>query len=618
MTPTTTDTSGMPTESPRGWVRRFVVYTIVLFASWNFNLLALPSDMVMGNQKPRARYLGAESDLVLHRVALPPETHPLHPMLYQVQPPHGVMRVYRSQFGIQAVALAAVKNRTGIGNKTFITLAAAAFALLAAVTLAAVFAAAHRWLGPPVGDVACALGAATSILVVFAPSLYWAPFLMLGPFALAWCLYPSAATPLRKVALLAAVGGAVGLKALAGYEYITVVILAPVAAAWFHQHRAGASLLRRFGAAAGLVSVGLMGFAAALALHVAQIRAVFHEDGVAAIRERATMRTSGPLGVEGPRDRRPGESEASFATRCFLMYFDKRAVCLPAVFRHPREDVSLRWVTLGVLGFAALAWAGRRRLTRDDGALAGAALIGLVAGASWQMAAINHMCVHRHMGTIMYAVSFLPVAYVLAGYAVKLAAERAGASRWVGPALLTAVVGLMGFNAVDAVWERKLERTDQAAADAAVTARLATGGTFGHPSATGCWDATQRVTEFSDYYLADAGLLGTGASVGVASDPGGLILHGWAIGDWGETPLPDGWAFDRPTGRVVVVCGGEVVKCKVSRFNRPDVDLFAQKGEPLCGFRIVVPSTGLRPGAPVRLFVVSEVDPTRITEVPPR
>jgi len=175
----------------------------------------------------------------------------------------------------------------------------------------------------------------------------------------------------------------------------------------------------------------------------------------------------------------------------------------------------------------------------------------------------------------------------------------------------------MAFNAVTAVRERGAERLDQAKAEEVVAARLAAGGAFGHPSATGSWDAVWPVTHFSDYYLADAGLLGTGASVGAASDPGGRILEGWAVGDWGDTPLPDGWAFDRPTGRVVVVCGGEVVRCKVTRFSRSDVDAFVRKWEPLCGFRVVVPSAGLRPGVPLRLFVVSEADPQRVTELPP-
>jgi hypothetical protein len=602
------------TPSDRGWAWRLAIYSAILFASWNFNLLALPCDMVLGDDRPRARYLGPESYLALHRVALPPETHPLHPMLFQSGPPPAPHTVYKSQFGIQGVALAAVKNWTGIGNKTFITLAPVAFALLTAVTLAAVFAAAHRWLGPPVGDVACALGAATSVLVVFAPSLYWAPFLMLGPFALAWCLYPSATTPLRKAALFVAVGGAVGLKALAGYEYITVVILVPVAAAWFHQHRAGASLLRRFGAAAGLVSVGLMGFAAAMALHVAQIRAVFDEDGVAIIKYKATFRTSAPLGLEGPRDRRPGEPAVDYAIRCFLMYFDKRAVSIPAVLRHPREDVSLRWVTVGVLGFAALAWAGRRRLPRDDGALAGAALIGLAAACSWQVLAVNHMCVHRHLNLIVYGVSFLPLAYLVAGSAAKAAAERAGVTRWFGPVALGAVVALMGYNAADVLQERARARTCQATADAAVLDRIAAGGPISDPAAQAGLDTTQRIAEFSDYFLAEAGLLGAGASVGAATDPDGLILHGWMVGDFGDVPLPRGWPTDRPTARVVVVCDGVAVRCKVGRFNRPDVDAYVRRPEPGAGFRVVIPSEAVRPGVPLRVFVVSDVDPSRITE----
>src|SRR5262245_49537261 len=125
----------------RWWRVRFALYAAVLFASWNFNLLALPSDMVLGNDRPRARYLGPECGLVLHRLDLPPETHPLHPMLFQSGPSASVeLTTYKAQFGIQGVALAVVKKWTGVGNKTLVTFAPAAFALLTALTLAAVFA----------------------------------------------------------------------------------------------------------------------------------------------------------------------------------------------------------------------------------------------------------------------------------------------------------------------------------------------------------------------------------------------------------------------------------------------------------------------------------------------
>jgi hypothetical protein len=83
-------------------------------------------------------------------------------------------------------------------------------------------------------------------------------------------------------------------------------------------------------------------------------------------------------------------------------------------------------------------------------------------------------------------------------------------------------------------------------------------------------------------------------------------------------PLPPGWPPDRPTARLVVVSGGVAVRCRVDRYTRPDVDAFAKKPEPGAGFRVVVPSAAVRPGVPVRLFIVSELDPARITEFPPR
>src|SRR5438874_855580 len=78
------------------------------------------------------------------------------------------------------------------------------------------------------------------VLLPFAPSLYLGTVLHLAPFALAWCLYPRAATPRQQTRLVLGVGVLVGVKALCGYEYVTTVALAPLAAAWFHQHRAAA------------------------------------------------------------------------------------------------------------------------------------------------------------------------------------------------------------------------------------------------------------------------------------------------------------------------------------------------------------------------------------------
>jgi hypothetical protein len=62
-----------------------------------------------------------------------------------------------------------------------------------------------------------------------------------------------------------------------------------------------------------------------------------------------------------------------------------------------------------------------------------------------------------------------------------------------------------------------------------------------------------------------------------------------------------------------------VVPCYATRWRRPDIDGLIGRPTPGIGFRVVVPAAALAGGGRVRVFVVSEVDPTRVTElvVPP-
>ncbi|HUR52714.1 MAG TPA: hypothetical protein VMZ71_01190, partial [Gemmataceae bacterium] len=265
---------------------RLVIYTGLLFASWYFNGNGIPDGQAWGRTEPRTGYLGSESHLVLGRLARP-DAGPLHPLCERL--PDGSFQDYRSQFGLTGVALAPLRSASGVEPAAF----AAVFALLTALVMAAVFAVAHRVLGPPTGDVACAYAVSVPIFLSFAPSLYWATFLLLAPFAAVWCLLPRAASGSRRAGLLGLVTVLVAAKSLCGYEYITTVILAPVAAAWFHQHRKAEPVRARVLFAGGLCVAGVAGFALAVVIHAAQLRAVFGEDGFAVIRERAAARTTG-------------------------------------------------------------------------------------------------------------------------------------------------------------------------------------------------------------------------------------------------------------------------------------------------------------------------------------
>lgn len=595
-------TTALPARRPP--LGRLVVYTLLLFAGWNHNLLGIPDRVFWSRAEPRTGYLGSDSHLVVRRLA-----HPELPAFYPLAgaAPDGGVVPYSSQVGLTGLGLAAVRDLTGASAASVAVAGGAAFAFLTALVVAAVLVTAQRWLGPPTGDVACVLAASTPVFLAFAPSLYWVPWLMLAPFAVVWCFFPRANTPARRALLFGAVGAAVLARALCGYEYITTVVLAPVAAAWFHQTRAGDSLPRRIGVAAGLVAVGLLGFAAAMALHAGQQAAVLGEDGIAVIRARAVGRTLGDPQAEVAVAGAAVVSTTSrlrFAVENFLAYFDQRAVSVAGGFGRVRVDVPLKWVVGAVLAFAAATALTRRRLPREATPLAGAGLLGLGAGVSWQVLAVNHMCVHRHLNLIVFAVPFLPLAYVTAGYALRLVIGEYFAGKF-GAAVLAATAVVMGVNGVTDARRRTAEEAEQRAAEVAVAARL--GGAIPTVGAElgGNVDTVRPARAVPAEVLLDYGLLDL--TTAEPTDPGAVVLTGWALGDCRVTA--------RPTTRVVVACGGSVIPCPVLRFRRPDIESMIGRPVPGTGFVAVVPSAAAARGAPVRVFVVSSAGPERMAEI---
>src|SRR5205823_11547437 len=103
------------------------------------------------------------------------------------------------------------------------------------------FTSVSRSYGMVCGGCGVLLTALSPILLRFAPSLYWASFLAFAPFVAAWVAEPYIVR--RRwgaAARLAMIFGLVLVKALCGYEYITAVILSPLAAIACQRVRAGA------------------------------------------------------------------------------------------------------------------------------------------------------------------------------------------------------------------------------------------------------------------------------------------------------------------------------------------------------------------------------------------
>ncbi len=598
-TPPALSAEGSP---PRPVGVRFVVYSLLLFASWNHNLLGIPDGVYWSRSEPRIGYLGSESHLVVCRLAHL-DLHPFYPLAGQT--PDGGFVPYPSQVGLTGIGLSTAKSLTGAPASLFAELAGALFALLTASVVGAVLATAHRWLGPPTGDVACTILASVPVFLPFATSLYWVPWLLLAPFAVVWFFYPWANTPRRRALVVGGVGLAVLAKSLCGYEYITAVILAPVAAAWFHQHRAAESMFRRVRVAGVLIGVGLLGFALAMALHVGQQGVVLGQDGIEVIRNRAVTRTTGnPEGEARLGGTWEGESRMSFAIKCFLEYFDQRAVSVAGGFGRVRKDIPLKGVIAGAVVFALATALARRRWPREAGALGGAVILGLGASVSWQVLAVNHMCVHLHLNLIVFCVPFLLLASIAAGYMVRLTVGL-NLGNCCGRILLVVVATVMAVNGWTDFRRRVAESADQAAAEAAVAARLGEPIPGPGDGLGGAVDSIKVAVAVPPTLLIEYGLIDP--TTGNPVDPGALVVTGWALGDTRITASP--------TTRVVVACGNAVVSCRVLRFRRPDIEQLLNRPVAGTGYVAVIPSSALRPGEPVRVFVVPTADPTRAAEL---
>jgi hypothetical protein len=593
---------------------RLVVYTAVLFASFHANALGVRSGLLWYQTEPRSGYQGMDSALVLARLRVTADGgHPLHPLADERTPDR--VEPYLSQFGLQGVALSGLMCGLDAPPGPFARAAAAGFALLTALTLAAFLAAVSRDLGPTTADVAAALTAAAPVFVQFAPSLYWVTFLLLAPFVATWVLYPWASgSRRRKVTFLALLGLLVTAKALCGYEYITTTVLAPLAAVWFHQHRAAVPLRSRARWAVGVVGIGLAGFGAALGLHAAQLWVVLGTDPVATITGRARFQTA----ADGGRQHLVRTFErtwldalpdrVAYPANCFADYFLQPAVSAPAVWTRGPAELSLGWAVLGVCGCATAAVAIRRRDTRTTTALFGAAALGLGAAVSWQVTAVTHMCVHEHLNLIVFGMAFLPTAAVLCGWGVAAGADRVRCGRVIGPGLLGLLAATAAVTAVRADARSAAEPGEQVRAERAVGEYLRTGEKCHPRGVTG--SVYRFATEYQLHYDERVEIGRTDMTEPLDRRDPVFVLIGWVV---------DYECVERlPAARVVVVVDGRVVPAAVVRYGQAHWDRQFGRRVPV-GFAAVVAQADVPPGAAVRVFAVSAADPNRMWElaVPP-
>lgn len=571
------------TGSTRRGLLRFAAYTAVLYAGLVHNALCVPEDVLTTRGEFRAGRQAGDDVLVVNRLRRPDATT-WGPLAFWRD---GGWANYTSQFGLTGVLLGAAQRATGATPERVMVAANLAFGLATAALLAAFFASVAARVGPLAGHVGVVLAACSPPLLAFAPSVYWATPMLLTPFVLAWLAYPWAGRSAARFALLlAGVGGLVCLKCLCGYEYVTSVVLAPVAAVVYHRAAVGDGVRKWLLPAVAVVGVGLLGFAAAILLHASQLAAYTGGNGFDVIRERAANRTSVPDGEAQDAKRYPLRApELAFVpeglrrpVRGFVSYFYQPAFASPQTWGPARFAVPLWAVSAAAVAVLAGLWRVRQQ-SPAAAALAPAAAVGFAASVSWQVMALNHMYHHGHLNLIVFCVPFLPLAYAGFGSAVHLLGERRGWRR-PGVQLGLALVAAVAVNA------------------AVIDARPANRGR-----------AEERVRAVLRGEEAAVSLEGRGFPPAVAplpADPPYLphesLFNGGCAPDENPHPLgaagwvlaPREWSAAPPV-TVVVVRGNEVVPARVGYFRLTDLEQTLPGGLRVCGVPGGDPGRRVRP-----------------------
>jgi hypothetical protein len=562
-------------------VALFTLYTAVLYASFAHDAFRVAGPF-------RDGHIGYDSHLVLTRLQLATEGEPWWAPLGS----------YWSQFGLQGVCLSAAMTATGVEPITFAFLAAKVFALLSAAVLALFFASVTHHFGTLAGSAGVGLTALSPVLIEFGPSLYWATFLLFAPFVAAWLLAPWAGRSSRgQCALLAILFVLVLLKALCGYEFVTTVILSPLAAQAFHRHLDGRWSWRFLGTSAAVCLAGLAGFGTALVLHVTQlshvptVRDTTGAGGLQYVVNHAYVRVARDPNEElfrlSNQGRAWGLTEPVTPLRCFAHYFRLPAAAVPQSLPLRPRGAKLAFVVLFAAAAAAAALLGGGRRSPAVRALAVSLVVGFAASVSWQVLAVNHMCVHYNLNRIVFHLPFLPLAYATAGYAADRLLARIGwdavAARAVPPACAAlAVAGSLA----DANIPGRTADADKCS-QAHVRAHLAAG----RPDDARIRGGIERMAREADDAETELGrsrLAGTNAA-----ERDAWVVRGWAK----DASAANRLAF-------VVVQGRRPVPCRMARTGR---------GE----FTLTVPCRLTRDGQPLRVFAVSEQDRTRVRELTP-
>lgn len=305
---------------------------------------------------------------------------------------------YSSQYGLQYRAIAAIPflaTRHSISRFTF--------GFLSAVTLSLVVVAAYREFGVPAAALTAACLATAMPLAQFSMNLYWVMFLLFAPFAAACLFYPKFGAG-RFTLFCVLIGVLLFAKSLCGYEMLSSILAGALVPLVYYETRNGASRGRIIVRALAVLVAGVIGFAAAISLHLYSLTNYLGswEKCRDEVRHVILFRT---VGDEG------------FQIRDFVK-------SLMVFFGYFIDEQQAYFIIAAAL--ALYAW---RRMIRIAGDLPvfraefnrtlGLLVLAFAASLSWNILAWGHMRAHIHVDYLTFYLPFNVVVMILCGFVVS-------------------------------------------------------------------------------------------------------------------------------------------------------------------------------------------------------
>jgi len=391
---------------PQAW-SVLMMFTISLFLFWNIEILKY------GNN-----FLGSDSFIIVDRIL-----NSDHLKWFE--------QTYLSQFGIQGIILSLMHS--GIFSFDVIGISLQSSLVISLMTAFVFSVPSYKILkfGGIYSAILYWLSLALSPWVLpFSYSLYWVPFTLMLPFAIAF-LTGKMMFNGNKLLMLSMISFAMIIKCLCGYEYITTVTL--FACGGYVFSLIGTEYKAKISDLALIFLACVIGFIIAVLIHSLQLNCINSEYGLSTILNRVELHT----GTDGGADyaqilishlsSRPGNEDIikllSSAVEdhklLFIWLSFKEYFYLPALVVFDRT-VSFGWfvfiallVSLSSLTFFLKKY---KNYFNKDFYLYSIGCTLFISGVfSWQILAWHHMTIHFHLNGQLFAYGIVPISMVSAG-----------------------------------------------------------------------------------------------------------------------------------------------------------------------------------------------------------